>query len=246
MPGRGGVVCLRCRPGPDQPLLRPKLHLDLIVPGPVCRRQIKEVHAGVSRRLGRQELPVRELPGHNHRGGLGQQLGVVFYKPEPRPQGQHQQNPQAGLGQPPPPAQLPPRLAQQQTQGVPQQLLSGLLPPLSRQQLGHRQPQAVPQGLQQGQVRKIQATLPLAHRLSGHVEGLGELLLGQPCGPVFPYFYPYGPKLAFINASMRAALSCFMRSVKWPYRSNVNPALACPRLPWMVLISSPARIALTA
>ena len=45
---------------------------------------------------------------------------------------------------------------------------------------------------------------------------------------------------------MRAALSSFMRSVKCPYRSRVKPALACPRLPWMVLVSSPARMALTA
>ena len=57
-------------------------------------------------------------------------------------------------------------------------------------------------------------------------------------------FYRF--KTPLIKPSMRAALSCFIRSVKWPYLSRVNAAEACPRLPCTVLISSPARIAFTA
>lgn len=57
-------------------------------------------------------------------------------------------------------------------------------------------------------------------------------------------FYRF--KTPLIKPSMRAALSCFIRSVKWPYLSSVNAAEACPRLPCTVLTSSPARIAFTA
>lgn len=52
-------------------------------------------------------------------------------------------------------------------------------------------------------------------------------------------FSLYRFKTPFIKPSMRAALSCFIRSVKWPYLSSVNAAEACPRLPCTVLISSP-------
>ena len=59
-------------------------------------------------------------------------------------------------------------------------------------------------------------------------------------------FSLYRFRTSFMNPSMRAALSCFMRSVKCPYRSSVKAAEAWPRLPWMVLTSSPARMELTA
>lgn len=51
---------------------------------------------------------------------------------------------------------------------------------------------------------------------------------------------------SLMKLSIRAALSRFMRSVTWPYLSSVKAAVAWPRLPCTVLISSPARIAFTA
>ena len=178
-----GQICgpaLSHRPGAHQPFGRPVFHLDLIMLHPVGHCQFIEIYAGQARRLKSQLVRFRALQGSNGGHRLRQQLGVVFHVPVPGPQGQSQQHTQTAQGQHLPALQPPPHLGGRQPQGVPQQLLFRLLPPLSRQQLGHRQPQAVPQGLQQGQVRKIQAPLPLAHRLGGHVESLGELLLGQP------------------------------------------------------------------
>ena len=44
-------------------------------------------------------------------------------------------------------------------------------------------------------------------------------------------FSLYRFKTPLIKPSMRAALSNFIRSVKWPYRSRVKAAEAWPRLP---------------
>lgn len=51
---------------------------------------------------------------------------------------------------------------------------------------------------------------------------------------------------SFMKLSIRAALSRFMRSVTWPYLSSVKAAVAWPKFPCTVLISSPARMAFTA
>lgn len=65
-------------------------------------------------------------------------------------------------------------------------------------------------------------------------------------GALFPFFPLYSFITSLIKPSMRWALSCLIRSVKWAYLSRVKAAVAWPRLLWMVFISSPARIALTA
>mgnify|MGYP000824384448 CR=1 FL=1 len=59
-------------------------------------------------------------------------------------------------------------------------------------------------------------------------------LLGQPAETVR------------IERSMRPAMSCFIWSVTWPYTSSVKAAVAWPKFPCTVLMSSPARIAATA
>lgn len=65
-------------------------------------------------------------------------------------------------------------------------------------------------------------------------------------GALFPFFPLYSFITSLMKPSMRWALSCLIRSVKWAYLSRVKAAVAWPRLLWMVFISSPARIALTA
>ena len=65
-------------------------------------------------------------------------------------------------------------------------------------------------------------------------------------GALFPFFPLYSFITSLIKPSMRWALSCLICSVKWAYLSRVKAAVAWPRLLWMVFISSPARIALTA
>lgn len=65
-------------------------------------------------------------------------------------------------------------------------------------------------------------------------------------GALFPFFPLYSFITSLIKPSMRWALSCLIRSVKWAYLSRVKAAVAWPRLLWMVFISSPARIAFTA
>ena len=65
-------------------------------------------------------------------------------------------------------------------------------------------------------------------------------------GALFPFFPLYSFITSLMNPSMRWALSCLIRSVKWAYLSRVKAAVAWPKLLWMVFISSPARIALTA
>ena len=54
------------------------------------------------------------------------------------------------------------------------------------------------------------------------------------------------PQVRWEKRTMRWALSFFICSVTWPYTSRVNAAVWCPRLPWTVLISSPARREATA
>lgn len=71
-------------------------------------------------------------------------------------------------------------------------------------------------------------------------------LENQGFGRFFPFFPLYSFITSLIKPSMRWALSCLIRSVKWAYLSRVKAAVAWPRLLWMVFISSPARIALTA
>lgn len=61
--------------------------------------------------------------------------------------------------------------------------------------------------------------------------------------PLFPLCY--SSSVPLIKSSIRAALSCLMLSVRWPYLSRVKAAVACPKLHWMVFISSPARMAFT-
>ena len=65
-------------------------------------------------------------------------------------------------------------------------------------------------------------------------------------GALFPFFPLYSFITSLMKPSMRWALSCLIRSVKWAYLSRVKAAVAWPKLLWMVFISSPARIALTA
>lgn len=65
-------------------------------------------------------------------------------------------------------------------------------------------------------------------------------------GALFPFFPLYSFITSLMKPSMRWALSCLICSVKWAYLSRVKAAVAWPRLLWMVFISSPARIALTA
>ena len=71
-------------------------------------------------------------------------------------------------------------------------------------------------------------------------------LENQGFGRFFPFFPLYSFITSLIKPSMRWALSCLICSVKWAYLSRVKAAVAWPRLLWMVFISSPARIALTA
>ena len=73
---------------------------------------------------------------------------------------------------------------------------------------------------------------------------LGRLPLHLPLSDFYTPFQPLETLL--INASIRDALSCFIWSVTWPYTSRVKAAVAWPRFPWTVLISSPERIAATA
>ncbi len=56
----------------------------------------------------------------------------------------------------------------------------------------------------------------------------------------------YRFKPSFIKLFMRAALSCFMRSVKWPYLSRVKAAEEWLKFPCKAFMSSPARITFTA
>ena len=57
----------------------------------------------------------------------------------------------------------------------------------------------------------------------------------------------YAPStIVFMNPSILLALSRRISSVTCPYTSNVNDAVACPKFPCTVLMSSPARIAATA
>ena len=65
-------------------------------------------------------------------------------------------------------------------------------------------------------------------------------------GALFPFFPLYSFITSLMKPSMRWALSCLIRSVKWAYLSRVKAAVAWPKLLCMVFISSPARIALTA
>lgn len=58
-----------------------------------------------------------------------------------------------------------------------------------------------PYGSKKVKIKKLEISRPAAGFLPSR-------------GPVFPYVFPYAPKLAFMKSSMRAALSCLMRSVK--------------------------------
>ena len=69
---------------------------------------------------------------------------------------------------------------------------------------------------------------------------LGFSLTENP-GRFLPYLLT-----ALMNCSIRAALSCCIFSVTWPYTSRVKDAVAWPRCSCTVLISSPERMEATA
>ena len=54
-------------------------------------------------------------------------------------------------------------------------------------------------------------------------------------------FSLYRLEMPLMYCSIRSALACFISSVTCPYTSSVKAAAWWPRLPWTVLISSPAR-----
>lgn len=75
------------------------------------------------------------------------------------------------------------------------------------------------------------------------LEIIGFFSVALSVSPLFPLYR--NPKTLLIKPSIRAALSCRILSVKWPYLSSVKAALAWPKFSWTVFISSPVRIAFT-